>query len=919
MHIKRVIIDCFGLFQDRELGPLSPGFNLVAGPNEAGKTTVLAFIRNMLFGFPPGTSKEAKINDYRLGEKDRLGGRLIIGSDKYEGSLTVERHSGKGLGPVAVRLPDGGTRGQELLEELFGSLDRDLYRKIFAFGLAELSNLESMSASNLQARFYSAGTGTGAVAVPEALDRLEKERAGLFLPGGSKPTVNALLRGIRELEKDLKKLGTLTDDYAALTAERGKLEQELEELNRRDRENALALDQKKALLKGRETWSEHLETTSRLEQLESLPEDFPQRAGERLDEMNVSISKAVTELESLERRIEEEKVGLVRDEYLEKIHESSKRLVPIERGFEQYKKAADDLPKLSAELDSCSAKLDSQLAELNSGWKVEDLLGFDNSIPTSDRFRALEKAGEQAELELRDVKQSVRHAQEEFERAGQSGIQAGRSSAMRHLALTVAVVSLISGCWLAITGDKLIGGALCALGLAAAGWFWWRISIARLHAEKAARQKQLDRQVELHDKAAEAVKEQGEKMSRFIEGLGLEGTLSVDAVENIFVTVGSAREVNNSLIRDKKRVGDVEACIEKYSGEVSRLFAELGQEKPGRAEITGAVSTLLADSGQARKYHDNWKQLQQKLEMLAEQRSRQKSVLEGLRRDKKKLVSVSEQKPDEPVEELEERFRRHAAAATEREKWLEMQKEARSKLVGLAGSQDRLAPYMEELEKASFELLEQEAAALEEKHEEAGREEKQINTRVGELNEGIKQVSTETKGSRLRLDRSVAAERLAGDAGRWAVLTLARHAIRCEAQRYERERQPEVLRRSQDFFSRMTAGRYENIIAPLGEQRFEVCDTGGRRLPPGKLSRGTAEQLYLSLRFGLIEERAARSEPVPVMMDDILVNFDPARAAEACRAIARIAESHQVIYLTCHPHIVELIEKQIPGANKLEI
>ena len=45
-----------------------------------------------------------------------------------------------------------------------------------------------------------------------------------------------------------------------------------------------------------------------------------------------------------------------------------------------------------------------------------------------------------------------------------------------------------------------------------------------------------------------------------------------------------------------------------------------------------------------------------------------------------------------------------------------------------------------------------------------------------------------------------------------------------------------------------------------------------------ELSRGTGEQLYLALRFGLIEEFAGQAEPLPVVMDDILVNFDVERA-----------------------------------------
>ncbi len=68
------------------------------------------------------------------------------------------------------------------------------------------------------------------------------------------------------------------------------------------------------------------------------------------------------------------------------------------------------------------------------------------------------------------------------------------------------------------------------------------------------------------------------------------------------------------------------------------------------------------------------------------------------------------------------------------------------------------------------------------------------------------------------------------------------------------------------------------------------------------LSRGTAEQLCLALRFGLVERFVETSgEPLPIVMDDILVNFDDDRAARAARSIEALAGTCQVIYFTCHP------------------
>ena len=98
------------------------------------------------------------------------------------------------------------------------------------------------------------------------------------------------------------------------------------------------------------------------------------------------------------------------------------------------------------------------------------------------------------------------------------------------------------------------------------------------------------------------------------------------------------------------------------------------------------------------------------------------------------------------------------------------------------------------------------------------------------------------------------------------------------------------------------------IIAPPGEASVRVETEGGDSRSTDELSRGTGEQLYLALRFGLIEEFAGHAEPLPVVMDDILVNFDAERAARAASAIRELAERHQVIYFTCHQWTAELLD-----------
>jgi len=145
------------------------------------------------------------------------------------------------------------------------------------------------------------------------------------------------------------------------------------------------------------------------------------------------------------------------------------------------------------------------------------------------------------------------------------------------------------------------------------------------------------------------------------------------------------------------------------------------------------------------------------------------------------------------------------------------------------------------------------------------------------------------------------------EADRWTTLALAGTILRRTRERYEREHQPAVVQIAERFLREWTDGRYRRIVAPLegaalgvgSIQQVELAN--GRLLPITALSTGTAEQLYLALRFGLVEHFATSAESLPLIMDDILVNFDPVRAARAARSIEELATRHQVLYFTCHP------------------
>ena len=150
-------------------------------------------------------------------------------------------------------------------------------------------------------------------------------------------------------------------------------------------------------------------------------------------------------------------------------------------------------------------------------------------------------------------------------------------------------------------------------------------------------------------------------------------------------------------------------------------------------------------------------------------------------------------------------------------------------------------------------------------------------------------------------------------ADEWSVLRIAAHLIDQAREKYEQERRPAVLKEAERYFPHFTKGNYAEIRTPAGADRIIVLAPNGTTKDAGQLSRGTAEQLYLSLRFGFVREFVGRSEPLPLVFDDILVNFDPGRARATAEAIRDLSKDLQIFFFTCHPATVKLIREVESG------
>ena len=135
-------------------------------------------------------------------------------------------------------------------------------------------------------------------------------------------------------------------------------------------------------------------------------------------------------------------------------------------------------------------------------------------------------------------------------------------------------------------------------------------------------------------------------------------------------------------------------------------------------------------------------------------------------------------------------------------------------------------------------------------------------------------------------------------AERYLVLKSAEAVLKKAIERCERERQPELLENASEWFAGFTCGTYTRVYRQIssGSLRVGNVETGADR-DAGVLSRGTREQLFLALRLALIRALENSSEPLPVILDDVLVNFDPRRRRAVMAGLEKFAEARQILIL----------------------
>ncbi len=226
-----------------------------------------------------------------------------------------------------------------------------------------------------------------------------------------------------------------------------------------------------------------------------------------------------------------------------------------------------------------------------------------------------------------------------------------------------------------------------------------------------------------------------------------------------------------------------------------------------------------------------------------------------------------------------------------------------------------LPEFVASAREANPDVLKAEMAALDETIRDLETRRSDLDQTIGGERAALGRMDGGDHAAVLQAEAESILARMAADVEHYARLRLASAVLERAVERYRHKSQGPVLSRAKALFARMTLGRFTDARVESfqdGDELVGVRD-GGELVRMNQMSDGTADQLFLAVRLASLESYIRHHEPLPFVVDDILIQFDDHRAKATLEVLAELSRETQVIFFTHHRHLLELVEGVTAG------
>ncbi|WP_026477028.1 ATP-binding protein [Alkaliphilus transvaalensis] len=888
MKIQQITITDFGKFNNISLQPLDSRLVLIYGKNEAGKTTLFHLIKSILFGFAPA-NREA--HPYASWNNDRI-----------EFKATIEPKEGEQihLHRKLLSNPWGKmTRNDNVIDlrnnplPLANHISWEIYNKIYALRVEDLIEIQGKAWDEVQDKLLANFGNINIKNTREVLNKINDEANQIYSESNRKKTVIKEIEGkIRELknkklvaherQKKIKdqdqELGKLAEKINNLLQEKIIIKTQLKKAKVLSPINTLVVEKKKLVERLRQmSMVESLPFTTR-EDLDGLKDQL-NKLREELERQQVSLTEKKKKVYHF---TEEEKLILSKQNEIEENYQEGLKLETLENELEQLK---FHKTKIKDRLKHEARNLLTDDLEEDVIQKIKGL-----SIP---ELRLLITSIEALKAQLKEV-DGLLH----FQKQQKKTVKISNSYMVAGI---IGLTLLVLGIYLKQSMIQAMGGISIVFGLS--DWFNGQRLKKQLMTETAGESSQ----EKLSDKRMNILKDLEEKrvkLSNIFADIPIP-QLVLDNINELFLT---------NLIKVKDLIFEVDEKL-KILAEKDNDFEVRRKNIESFLKNFGSLNkdlVLIKQLNQLKIQVQELKNLEVINVNLDETVTDLERDVEGLQnkyqQEKSKLntliltlTTLGEGSVDAGIERLEENQQLRLKL-----------KHIEDQLSKIHNLDNLLLEIKEYTESNSWIFSDLQLERAEEKVEEIESELQQLKEIKKELEISNGQLLKETSVDEIESEILLLEEEVEALYIKRDRLILLREVIGRAEELFREENQPDVLKNASLYLSKITNGKYTQIYLDNAEDETLIYLKEGNNPIPTRISdsfsKGTLNQLYLSLRLSLIDHLDKNGETLPIAFDELLINWDEERLDNNLTLLKEISRKRQVFIFTCHDWFANKIE-----------
>ncbi|MBU0985613.1 MAG: AAA family ATPase [Proteobacteria bacterium] len=432
---------------------------------------------------------------------------------------------------------------------------------------------------------------------------------------------------------------------------------------------------------------------------------------------------------------------------------------------------------------------------------------------------------------------------------------------------------------------------------------------AQLARDKALKEKELAAAKTRLDTNASALKAWQQQWEAAMQPLGLEAgalpaqaTAVMEELKNLFDKLKEA----NIL---QKRIDGIDLDAEKFAQKVNGLVEVIARDLTGRPGDEAALELHY----RLKRSRDAFARQETLTKQLETERECRKQATDDILQVETRLKGMCAEAGCAHIGELSEAEKRSA----QRRRIEADLKTAEERLRQLSGG-TTVEEFAAEAAREDPDSIGGEIERLMEDIQNLNQEKSELDQTIGSQRTELSKMDGSALAAELAEETQLLLGGLTHDVEHYARLKIATRLLSRAIERYSDKSQGPILRRASTLFNQITVGSFGGIRAEYYAKGRHVIvgvrQRNGETVAVEAMSDGTTDQLYLALRLAGLEMYLEKNEPIPFIVDDILIKFDNERAAATLQALAEISHKTQVIFFTHHRHLVELAQKNIDPA-----